>query len=598
MIMRILSPSILIVGMTLLCGVCYAQFAGGNGTINNPYQVSSPEHLNNVRYYLDAYYVQINDIDLQTYLSVGGAGYNGGSGWMPIGTEGTGTRFSGRYNGNGYQIKNLRIYRPQEPYIGLFGFLNFYAIIQDLGLVEVDVTGSIQVGALVGGMEYAGILNCYATGSVHGSMIVGGLVGNSATGSQIFTSYTSGSVTASSGNVAGGLVGSNGNYAELKNCYSTATVSSVADHVGGLVGINVYHGSIERCYSTGYVQGGGFDVGGLIGRQVYESHTIDSFWDYETSGTQYSADGIGKTTQQMMQQSTFINWNFGVDWRIREGQTYPFIAWQELQMPGFDPAPGVFPEPVSISITHPNPSVMIQYRVSLDGALWTEWDQYIGQAINLDTGETVYIEAYATKPGFQASDIASGEFSIPHQLSAIYADPAGGIFQDSVIVSLSHIQNQARIYFTLDGSTPTEESSLYIEPIEINEDTILKAVAIMEGWLPSPVLEASYEIIPTSIQDPTPPVATTRLYPAYPNPFNPSTNIRFALAEAALSSIEIFNVKGQRVRTLMQGYMAPGEYSLEWNGRDDGGVVCASGIYFYSLRTPSNVETRTMMMSK
>ena len=82
------------------------EFAGGDGTEGNPYQVSTPEQLDNVRKYPGAYYIQINDIDLTEATAEGGAFYNDGSGWEPIGTEDT--PFSGTYDGGNHRIIGLK----------------------------------------------------------------------------------------------------------------------------------------------------------------------------------------------------------------------------------------------------------------------------------------------------------------------------------------------------------------------------------------------------------------------------------------------------------------------------------------------------------
>ena len=79
------------------------EFAGGDGTEGNPYQVSTAEQLDNVRNYLDAYFIQTADIDLTEATAEGGTFYNDGSGWSPIGTN-RNTPFAGSYDGGGHRI--------------------------------------------------------------------------------------------------------------------------------------------------------------------------------------------------------------------------------------------------------------------------------------------------------------------------------------------------------------------------------------------------------------------------------------------------------------------------------------------------------------
>jgi hypothetical protein len=90
----------------------------------------------------------------------------------------------------------------------------------------------------------------------------------------------------------------------------------------------------------------------------------------------------------------------------------------------------------------------------------------------------------------------------------------------------------------------------------------------------------------------------------YPNPFNPSTQISFAMPEPGTVKLQIYNIAGQLIQTLVQGAMPAGRHSLIWNGRDQPGVMVASGIYFYQLvvqgRTGETVfvETRKMNLIK
>jgi len=84
----------------------------------------------------------------------------------------------------------------------------------------------------------------------------------------------------------------------------------------------------------------------------------------------------------------------------------------------------------------------------------------------------------------------------------------------------------------------------------------------------------------------------------YPNPFNPDTTIEFELPQESDVTLEIFNIKGQKVRKLYDCYSAPGIYSLYWNGKDDNGRQLPSGIYLYKLVTEYEVVTRKMMLLK
>jgi len=75
------------------------------------------------------------------------------------------------------------------------------------------------------------------------------------------------------------------------------------------------------------------------------------------------------------------------------------------------------------------------------------------------------------------------------------------------------------------------------------------------------------------------------LHPAYPNPFNPITQIRFDVPSTCMIHLEVFDVLGRPVRTMVAGECAPGYYALEWDGRNDNGQNMGTGIYFIKMRT-------------
>ena len=253
----------------IVSNVVYASdFAGGDGSVDNPYQVATAEQLNNVRNHLDKHFIQTADIDL------GVEPYNTGAGWEPIGNDLS--PFTGTFDGNGKIISKLTI-MDTGSYVGLFGFA-LGSHIKNVKLEDVNVTGDYQVGGLVGDNKDGEITNSYATGAVIGTggdeVYVGGLVGYNYWGT-ITRSYATGAVTGTGGDVVG---------------------------VGGLVGIN--------------------DQGTITA----------SFWDTETSGMKSSAggdDAVGETTEKMKKKTTFENknWDFIDIWDIDgiRNNGYPFL---------------------------------------------------------------------------------------------------------------------------------------------------------------------------------------------------------------------------------------------------------------------------------
>ena len=92
------------------------------------------------------------------------------------------------------------------------------------------------------------------------------------------------------------------------------------------------------------------------------------------------------------------------------------------------------------------------------------------------------------------------------------------------------------------------------------------------------------------------------LHPNYPNPFNPTTLIRFDTVQRAHVSLVVYNVRGQRVRTLWNEETPAGYHQVRWGGRNDNGSSVSTGIYFYQLRIsgsgPSFRSTRKMLLVK
>ena len=180
----------------------------------------------------------------------------GGKGFRPLGYwpyASSAQAFSGKlFDGKGHTITGLTINRPADNGIGLFGGIVGVAI-QNLGLVDGNVSGGTWTGGLAGRSASSTITDCYFKGTVIGGT-AGGLVGTG--GTDIIHSYFSGTVTGSM--EVGGLAGGG---CTITSSYSSGSVSG-GYYIGGLVGMP--GGSITNSYSTGTVTGD-YSVGGLTG---------------------------------------------------------------------------------------------------------------------------------------------------------------------------------------------------------------------------------------------------------------------------------------------------------------------------------------------
>lgn len=89
---------------------------------------------------------------------------------------------------------------------------------------------------------------------------------------------------------------------------------------------------------------------------------------------------------------------------------------------------------------------------------------------------------------------------------------------------------------------------------------------------------------------------TPQLFDNYPNPFNPGTNIRFTLPSAQDIQLNIYNARGQQVRSLANGNYLPGNHNLFWDATNDNGERVASGVYFYQLRAGVFQQSQKMLL--
>ncbi len=102
----------------------------------------------------------------------------------------------------------------------------------------------------------------------------------------------------------------------------------------------------------------------------------------------------------------------------------------------------------------------------------------------------------------------------------------------------------------------------------------------------------------TDITDPVNIPSVISLEQNYPNPFNKSTSIKYSLARDSNVKLDIYNVKGQLVKTLAQGKAKAGENTLTWNGEDSNGKKVSTGLYFYKLQSAGKTLTRKLLLIK
>lgn len=229
----------------------FMSFAGGSGTKNDPYQISNVTQLQNISSNLKAHYVLKTNINASETVN-----WDSGKGFMPIGTWSS--KFIGSLNGKNHSIIGLSFNRMNDVDAGLFGYVGIDGSVKNVGLLDIDVTGSYEVGGLVGFNQGGTISNSYSTGNVTGlNDRVGGLIGKNRGAIE-----NCGSTSNVSGyDYVGGLIGDN-YFGDVNNSEASGTVIG-NEYVGAFIGYNVL-GDISNSHASGYVTGGQY-IGGLIG---------------------------------------------------------------------------------------------------------------------------------------------------------------------------------------------------------------------------------------------------------------------------------------------------------------------------------------------
>jgi len=337
----------------------WAQYAGGTGTVDDPFLIATAEQLNTIdlhREHWNKHFKQIADIDLGGFT---------GEQFNRVSEYGS-NPFSGTFDGNGYEIRNFT-YHTSRDRIALFEGLGGSGELRNITMIDpvIDCPQSACVAALVAGQGNGVISNCKVLGgSIVGDGAVGGLVGQIWAGSgtpvnivkchvtsevwgndsvggivgsnygRVHNSSSSGNVTGSSS--VGGLVGGNSYWAdwntvkgEIINSYSTCLVSGTR-MVGGLCGTSGNQTTITNCYSTGQVDGDTL-TGGLLGQNSGAS-VSGCFWDQQTSGLSVSASGTGLATAWMQDPATYrdAGWDMESIWTIMGEGDYPILQWESV----------------------------------------------------------------------------------------------------------------------------------------------------------------------------------------------------------------------------------------------------------------------------
>lgn len=222
-------------------------FAGGDGSVENPYQIATIEQLDAVRNHLNSHFILLNDINFAGFLDENGEQKY----FSPIGRkEEYSAPFTGTFDGKGHTIKNLKM---RGSYVGLFVSLE-NSIVQNLNLQSVSVMGDYSVGTIASTSKNSIIRNCNVIGSIEywgfmsTGMRIGGICGTNEEG-KIEECYYMGNIESTIIYTTGGITGWNSG--EIINCGYKGGYCYGGYATGGIVGYN--DGKIINCFNRAFV---------------------------------------------------------------------------------------------------------------------------------------------------------------------------------------------------------------------------------------------------------------------------------------------------------------------------------------------------------
>ena len=303
---------------------------------NGSYTVTSADGLMNIAKLVNGGKTDIN-ITLDTDIDLTGKD------WTPIGTD-YDNSYKGTFDGGGHTITGLT-FTTNDEYAGLFGWLNRAGTVKNVVMEGVQITSNQIYGGSIGGVVGYGwgtIENCSVSGSVSGTVYVGGVVGVQIGGS---ITGCSSSATVKGTVDVGGVAGQTNSSATLTACYATGNVIIEMDPKkniagGSLVGMNA-GSSLLACYATGNVTSTGsstgyIHIGGFLGNN-YANVMTACYWKnnheqgigYNKKSTEATkVDGTGVTWKNAVDAMNTALQNAGSKWRYELNGALPTLRKQ------------------------------------------------------------------------------------------------------------------------------------------------------------------------------------------------------------------------------------------------------------------------------
>ncbi len=247
--------------------------------------------------------------------------------------------------------------------------------------------------------------------------------------------------------------------------------------------------------------------------------------------------------------------------------------------------------------TEPNPEGRFHLQPGTGFALYSIF--FAGNSIADLKQKSQFIESFING-GFILNDILDAT-CIPYLYRAVAESPANihldwHSYQQPDLFVLNYKADDAPEDEWQVVNLPGDVNTYSLGDLSLGTNYLFKVGAVFEGqYLESAILEGYMD--PTSNpEEPLP--AIVQNLKSYPNPFNPNTNIVFQLNESSHTELAVFNTRGQKVKTLVNGFLSAGEHHRAWDGTSDQGRKMGSGLYIVRVKTSNGVSTCKILMLK
>jgi hypothetical protein len=352
-----------------------------------------------------------------------------------------------------------------------------------------------------------------------------------------------------------------------------------------------YHNNVpENAYFQQYDYGYGvvYDVSGYSDVTVeytdyrHSSWGIFGEWDYKIHVVNWDTYELMHTTDVLQ---TEVNDGWELD-----------IELGSLSASGFV---GIFLEPMDNAPDDAYPCMDADAEAT-DSSYFGPLPDFSGMNLNsADVGNflmDLWIMGNPTRGGERQLVKASVfENSIEHQMRRSINVNHLGEPSEQTSTTMRTDPDSYNVYLDGNGVANVTETSYQYEELVYGQTYVAGVSAVYDGE-ESEIVEVEFEYTGVSADDPV--VTKTQLHNNYPNPFNPETTISFSINTPGRVEIDIYNIKGEKVRTLVREEYPAGNHNVVWNGTDNQNRSVASGVYMYRMSTENYSTTKKMILMK